>query len=505
MGHPARSHADVTLALATAVLTLSTSCAVGPNYARPPVVTPAAYKELDGWKVAQPEDQAPRGAWWEIFNDPQLSALEAQVSAANQTLAVAAANYEVARALARGARAAYFPTVGLAAGATRSQAAGRPSAPSPLPKWDFLLSLDVAWLPDFWGRVRRAVESSRASAQASAGDLETSRLSLQAELAQDYFLLRTLDAQTQLLEASAAAYQKSLELTQDRHRAGVASRVDVVQAETQLKTTQATAIDVGVQRAELEHAIAVLTGEPPAGFSLPPAPLPATTAPPAIPVGVPSHILERRPDIAAAERRMAAANARIGVAVAAYFPVVSLGGSGGFESSTDSKASESALSRWLTWPSRFWSVGPGITEIVFDGGLRQSLTDQARATYDASVSAYRQTVLAAFQGVEDNLAALRILEEEARVQAEAVKAAQESVSLTTTQYKAGTVSYLNVITVQTIELANELTAVRILGRRMAAAVLLIEALGGGWSAASLPSAADVTNGSWSARHSGEQR
>lgn len=481
-----RGGVGVTGALAAAVLTLMTGCVVGPNYVKPTVATPDAYKEVDGWKVARPQDGEARGAWWEILGDTQLNALEEQVTVSNQTLAVAEATYREARALVREARAAYFPTLTVGIGANRSRQSSTlglssGGGASAGPRWDLTSPLAVSWEPDFWGRIRRTVESSQASAQASAADLETSRLSLQAELAQDYFQMRALDAQKQLLDATAAAFQKSLELTQNRYKSGVASRADVAQAETQLKTTLAQAIDVGVQRAQLEHAIAVLVGQAPAAVSLPAAPL--TVTPPSIPVGVPSELLERRPDVAAAERRVAAANAQIGVALAAYFPIVTLGASGGFESSS--------VSQWFTWPSRFWSVGPSISELVLDGGLRRAQTDQARAAWDASVATYRQTVLTAFQGVEDNLAALRILEDEARVQAEAVKSARESVTLTTNQYKAGIVSYLNVITAQTIALTDEVTAVQILGRRMTAAVLLIEALGGGWSASTLPAPAEL--------------
>jgi NodT family efflux transporter outer membrane factor (OMF) lipoprotein len=346
----------------------------------------------------------------------------------------------------------------------------------------FQLPIDVTWTPDFWGRVRRTVESNQAAAQASAGDLETARLSLQAELAQDYFQMRTLDAQKKLLDETVAAYEQSLELTRTLYRGGVASQVDIVQAETQLETTRAQAIDVGVARAQFEHAIALLTGRAASTFALPAAPL--TTAPPSVPIGVPSRLLERRPDIAAAERRMASANAQIGVALAAFYPTVTLSGSAGFESSS--------ITQWLTWPSRFFSVGPSITQTVIDGGLRRAQTDQARAAYDTSVANYRETVLTAFQGVEDNLAALRILESEADVQDRAVSAARRSVTLTTSQYRAGIVSYLNVITTQTIALANEVTAVQILGRRMTATVLLIQTLGGGWNVAELPSAAAVT-------------
>ena len=491
------------LVLASALLVLASGCTVGPNYVRPSMWSPDSYKELDGWKIANPRDGLARGSWGEIFGDPQLNALEPRVNISNQNLAVAEAQYRNARALVREARAAYFPTVTLGVGFTRSRqsstfgvgssggsstgtsTSGTSSSvgsSSSRAVSDFQMGLDFSWELDVWGRIRRTVESNQASAQASAGDLEAARLSFQAELAQDYFQLRTVDAQKQLLDETVSAFEKFLRLTQDRFASGVASQADVVQAETQLKTAQAQAIDVGVQRAQLEHAIAILMGQAPSSFSLLPTPLTAT--PPAIPVGVPSELLERRPDIAAAERRMAAANAQIGVAVASFYPAITLNASSGFESSS--------LTKWFTAASHFWSVGPGISQTVFDGGLRRAQTDAARAAYDATVATYRQTVLAAFQGVEDNLAALRILEAENAVQDQAVKAARKSVDLTTNQYKAGTVSYLNVITVQTIALTDEITAIQIAGRRMAAAVLLVQALGGGWTAADLPSPADVT-------------
>ena len=472
------------------VMGLVSGCVVGPNYVRPVVVAPEAYKEQDGWKIARPQDDAFRGPWWERFEDPALNALETRVSEANLNLVVAEATYRQARALVREARSAYFPTATLGVGYTRNRQSANLSGSSGTVITGtgakgsnfFQLPLDIAWEPDFWGKVRRSVESSQAGAQASAGDLETARLSFQAELAQDYFQLRTLDAQKALLDATVAAYEQSLALTRTRHTAGVASQVDVAQAEAQLKAAQAQDLDVGVLRAQLEHAIALLVGQPPSAFSLPASPL--ATAPPGIPVGVPSELLQRRPDVAAAERRVAAANAQIGVAIAAFYPTITLSASTGFEST--------GIATWLTWPSRFWSVGPGISQTLFDGGLRRAQTDAARAAYDASVATYRQTVLGAFQGVEDNLAALRILEDEARVQDEAVAAARQSVTLTTAQYRAGTVSYLNVITTQTIALADEVTAVQILGRRMTAAVLLVEALGGGWSDTDLPSAHEVT-------------
>jgi NodT family efflux transporter outer membrane factor (OMF) lipoprotein len=475
----------VKVVLFVAALGLLSACTVGPDYVRPTVEAPAAYKELNGWKVAQPRDDFNRGPWWERFGDPQLSALEAQVDISNQNLVVAEAQFRQARALVQAARAGYFPTITAGAAATRSRRSSTlgsgSSTSSTGALTDYLLSLDASWELDVWGRVRRTVESNEASVQASAADLAATRLSAQAELAQDYFELRALDAQQQLLEATVAAYAKSLQLTQNRYASGVAAKAEVVLAETQLKTTQAQAIDIGVQRAQLEHAIALLVGKPASTFAISVAPL--TTAPPPIPVGVPSALLERRPDIAAAERLIAAANAQIGVAEAAFFPTLTLSASRGFESSD--------LSRWLTLPSRFWAVGPALAETLFEGGLRQAQTEEARAAYDANVAAYRQTVLTGFQEVENNLAALRILEQEAQVQDAAVQDARQSVTLATNQYKGGIVSYLDVIVVQAIALTNERSAVDILGRRLVASVLLIKALGGGWNAADLPTAADL--------------
>jgi NodT family efflux transporter outer membrane factor (OMF) lipoprotein len=341
------------------------------------------------------------------------------------------------------------------------------------------LPIDISWEIDVWGRIRRSVESARANAQATAGDLESARLSARSELAEDYFLLRSLDGQKQVLDDSAAVFEKSVELTTNRYNAGVASRGDVLQAQAQLKSTQAQAIDVGVQRAQVEHAIALLIGKAPAELTIPPAVIRAQ--PPTIPVGIPSEILQRRPDIASAERLVASANAQIGVAIAAYYPTVSIASSGGFESGN--------FGQWFSSPSHFWSVGPSISETVFDGGLRAGQTAEARANYDATVAVYRETVLGAFQEVEDNLAALRILEDEARVQSEAVAAARQTVVVTLNQYKAGIVNYLNVIVVQAAALTNERTLVDINGRRMLAAVLLIKALGGGWNDSAIEASA----------------
>jgi NodT family efflux transporter outer membrane factor (OMF) lipoprotein len=449
-------------------------CMVGPNYVRPRVVTPEAFKEMDGWKKAEPADHLLRGKWWEIFNDSALNALEEQISISNQNVAAAEAQFRQARALVQVARSAYFPTATIGPSFSRSFQATAQAPSVPVSLWT--LPVEATWEPDLWGRVRRSVESSRASAQASAADLQGVLLSSQAQLAEDYFQLRTLDAQSRMLNETVEAYRKSLELTQNRYRSGVASRGDVLQADTQLKTTQAQAIDVGVQRAQLEHAIALLIGKPPSDVSLPPMAL--DTLPPAIPIGVPSVLLERRPDVAGAERRMVSANAQIGVALAAYYPSVTLTGEVGYQTLD--------LAKWLTWPARFWGFGPSVSEIVYDGGLRKAQTEQARAAYDGAVASYRQTVLTGFQEVEDNLAALRILEQEAQAQEAAVKLAEESLDVVTNQYKSGTVAYLNVIVAQTIVLSNKVTAINILGRRMTAAALLIMALGGGWDVAQLP-------------------
>ena len=476
---------SLAIAAVSAMLVIFTACAVGPDYVKPKTEAPPAYKEAAGWKVAQPQEAAVRGAWWKIFQDPQLDALEEQVNISNQNVAAAEAQFRQARALVQAARAGYFPNVSVGAQATRSL--GSATAPGALGTTnqvsDLLLTGTASWEPDIWGKVRRSVEASQASAQASEADLESLRLSTQATLAQNYFQLCALDAQKKLLDATVAAYQKTLELTNRRYASGVSSRADVLQAETQLKTTQAQAIDVGVQRAQLEHAIALLVGKPPSGLSVPVTPLAAT--PVAVPFGIPSELLERRPDIAAAERRIAAANAQIGVAKAAYYPNVVLNAVGGFESSH--------LSDWLSWPSRLWSVGMSLTETVFDAGLRSALTDQARAAYDQTVATYRQTVLGGFQEVEDNLAAIRILEEESRIQGEAVSAARRSLEFSMNQYRAGTISYLDVVVVQAILLSNEITAINILGRRMTASVLLVKAVGGGWNSASLPSNKDLNS------------
>jgi NodT family efflux transporter outer membrane factor (OMF) lipoprotein len=462
------------LAISAALLLIS-ACSVGPDYVRPALETPAAYKETEAAKSSQSLEDVVSRNWWEIFADPELNSLEQQVEVSNQNVAQAEAQFRQARALVQAARAAYFPTVTVGVGISRtatSATSGSSTSRNNQTFTEHSLPVDVSWELDVWGRIRRTVESSEATAQASAADLEAATLSARAELAQDYFQLRSLDGQKQLLDNTAVAFEKSLELTNNRYRSGIASRGDVLQAETQLKTTQAQAIDVGVQRAQLEHAIALLIGKAPADLTIPAALL--ATQPPTIPAGVPAELLKRRPDVASAERTVASANAQIGVAEAAYYPTVSIDTLGGFESSSASK--------WLSAMGRFWSAGLSASETLFDGGSRRAQVDQARAVYDADVAAYHQSVLAGFQEVEDNLAAQRILASEAQTQDEAVQAAQQSLAVTTNQYQAGIVSYLNVVVAQTIALTNERTAVDILGRRLNASVLLIKALGGGWKA-----------------------
>jgi NodT family efflux transporter outer membrane factor (OMF) lipoprotein len=451
-----------------------TGCAVGPDYRRPSTPVSDDFKEAPaGWKQAQPRDEIARGTWWEMFRDDQLRALMEKIDVSNPTLAAAEAQYRQALAVVSVSRAGLFPAVDANASVTRSHSPGSTLGGTTAGRTFTTYSgnLTATWEPDLWGRVRRGIESSEAAAQASAGDLGAARLSLQAQLATSYFQLRALDAQKQLLDQAVAALRKSLELTENRYRAGVVARSDVVQADAQLKSTLVQMIDLGVQRAQLEHAIAVLTGVPPAQLTLSPLEQYGVDVP-QIPPGLPSALLERRPDVAAAERRVASSNAQIGVAKAAFFPQLTLTGSYG------TRALDTAS--LFTAPTRFWSIGPAIAQSIFDAGLRRAQTEQAIAVYDATVANYRQVALTAFQEVEDNLAALRILEEEARSEEEALQAARLAVELTLNQYKAGTVSYLNVVTVQTALLNEERNAVGIRARRLAAAVALIRALGGGW-------------------------
>ncbi len=482
-GGRARHVTAAGIAAAIAGTAFLSACMVGPDYKRPPAIVPAAYKEQDGWKPGEPRDAVNRGPWWSIYNDPVLDELEKQIDISNQNLKASEAAFREARAVVQVAQTALFPTVTLNASAQRSgTGGGRGSATA---RTLYSVALDGSWDLDVWGRIRRVIESDVASAQVSAADLASARLSAQAALATAYFDLRVEDELKRLLDDTAAAFTRSLQITQNQYAAGTVGRSDVVQAETLLRSTQAQAINVGVARAQFEHAIAILIGKPPAEVSIPPVPLAVEV--PEIPAGVPSALLERRPDIAAAERQMAAANAQIGVAIAAYFPDITLSASYGY--------SGAVLGTLIQSSNSFWSVGPQLAETVFDAGARGAVVDQTRAIYDQDVALYRQTVLTGFQQVEDNLAALRILAQQAEVQAETVKLAQEATRLTLNQYKAGTVAYTTVITAQTTELSNEETALTIRQNRLTASVALIQALGGGWDTSQLPTREQVEDDS----------
>jgi NodT family efflux transporter outer membrane factor (OMF) lipoprotein len=452
-------------------------CTVGPDYHRPAVEIPAAYKEAGDWKPAEPGDAAPRGNWWEIYRDAELNSLVAQIAISNQNVAVAAAQYRQALALLGVAEAGYYPTVGAGLAVGRGQGSapsssiGTSTVTPGSPVYNIVRpTLSASWEPDIWGQIGRGVESSQASAQASQSDLQSALLSAQGTLVQSYFQLRVSDEQQRLLMQTSDAYQRSLQITQNRYASGVASRVDVAMAETQLKSAQAQAVDLGVQRAQLEHAIAVLIGKPPAEFQI--KPVNGLPALPPVPPGIPSALLERRPDIAGAERRMAAANAQIGVAQGAFFPALTLTGAAGYQNSS--------FSNLLTLPNRFWSVGSSLALTVFNGGAFSAQKSAAIASYDASVASYRQTVLSSFQEVEDNIAALRQLAEETSVQDAATYSANQALLLTRNQYQAGTVSYLNVVIAQAAALNAQQTSLNITGRRLLANAALIKALGGNW-------------------------
>ncbi len=460
---------------------LLSGCTVGPRYVQPAVPPPPpAFKETPpGWKQATPQDQLPKGKWWEVYGDPQLNSLEEKIAASNQTLKASYDHYMSARDMVQQARSQLFPTVAAqASGARIGLSKNRPNfaATSQSQYSDIALQGDLSYEVDLWGRVRRTVESARENAQASAADLENVSLSLHSELAEDYFSLRGLDLQKQLLDATVADFENALRLTRARYHGGVASDVDVAQAQTLLQTTQAQDIETGIQRAQFEHAIAVLTGQAASTFSIPLSPLAAT--PPEIPIGLPSELLERRPDIAAAERRVASANAQIGVAMAAYYPQIGLSAAGGAESA--------ALGTLLQGPSALWSLGGSAVETVFDAGRRRAVTQQARDDHEAAVATYRENVLEAFQQVEDSLAALRLLEQESTTQQSAVASARRSVDLSTVRYKRGITTYLEVLTAQSTSLADERTAADLMTRRMTASVQLIKALGGGWDRSQLP-------------------
>ena len=460
------------------LLLFSNACMIGPKYQRPGVPAPPAFKEEmpAGWKEAQPDDGALRGKWWKIYNDPRLDALEDQVSISNQNVLAAEAQFREAKASVRIARAGEFPTVTAAPAATRSGTGAAPGV-----QHVYTIPIDASYQVDIWGSIRRNVAANSAIAQASAAELENARLLYQAELAADYFQIRGLDASQQLLDATVKSYEQYVQLTQDRYDGGVASKGDVALAQTQLETTRAQLADLGIQRAQFEHAIAVLAGKPPSDLSIPAAP--NQSPPPASSIGIPSTLLERRPDVAAAERQVAAANEQIGIAKAALYPSLALSAGAGLQSTV--------IGDLLTWPSRFWSVGPQLAATLFDAGKRRAQVKLTQAAYDATVANYRQTVLTALQQVEDSLAQLRILSEEGEISDRAVKAAQQSLEISTEQYRGGTANYLQVITSQTSLLQNQRTAVDILTRRMAASVSLIQALGGGWDASQLPSSRDV--------------
>ena len=460
---------------------LLSSCMVGPNYKRPAAPLTPAFKEPlpEGWKEAQPKDGALKGKWWEIYNDPALNALEEQVNISNQNVLAAEAQFREARDAVRVARAALFPTIGTNPAITNSRTGTGGTATfgnsSPIHN-SFTLPADFSYQVDLWGSIRRGVTQSANLAQASFAQLENARLSYQAELASDYFELHGLDGDAELLGRTVKSYADYLKLTEDRLHSGVASGSDVAQAQTQLETARASLIDLQVARAQYEHAIAVLIGKPPAQVEIPA--LVLKTPPPPIPTGVPSALLERRPDISEFERQVAAANEQIGIDQAAFYPTLTLTASAGLQGTS--------LLNIFQWPSRFWSVGPGLAYTLFDAGRRRAIVAEARDAYDVTVANYRQSVLAAFQQVEDNLAALRVLQNEATPVTAAVKAAEDALNISTYQYKAGTVNYLQVIISQTAALSAERTAVDLLTRRLNASVLLVEALGGGWDASQLP-------------------
>jgi NodT family efflux transporter outer membrane factor (OMF) lipoprotein len=484
------------LAAATAVmlLSISTACTVGPKYRAPvapapPAFTeppPKAFTESKDWKTAAPSDAWTKGRWWETFRDPELNALEEQVDVTNQSLKSAEARFQQARALVREKRSERLPAVTAGSSIARERLSA--NRPVPVPSYetgagDFNLGFEASWEPDLWGRIRNQVATAVENAQATAADLENARLSLHAELALDYFDLRSLDHEQRILENAVAAYQRALTLTQNRYQGGAANRAEVAEARTQLEATGAQAVDVTDLRTQYQHAIAVLTGHAPEGFIIE-----AKNGPmvlPVIPPGVPSALLERRPDIAAAERRVSAANSEVGLATAAFYPQVLLAAAVGLEGSS--------ITNWLNWPSRLWALGPSAAQTLFDAGRRRAVLQESTANYDALVADYRQNVLTAFQQVEDNLASLRILEDEAQRQQRAVEAALESEELSLNRYQGGLVTYLEVVTAQSVRLQNERAAVNIERRRLESSVMLIRALGGGWNASSLPQPAALTS------------
>ncbi len=480
-------------AACVAVVALLAGCKpVGPNYNKPDFTAPAAYKETGApsvapppspangsWKPASPSDGMLRGKWWEIYNDPQLNQYEERIATNNQQLKQALETYLAARDQIAVVRAHLYPTISITPSVGHfKESSHRPlaTAASPTNYNDLVIGGQAGWEPDFWGRVRRSIEQARANAQASAADMANVDLSLQAELAADYFQLRGLDSEIKLLKQTVADLERQLDLTQRRMQGGVSTQVDVAQAQTQLETVRAQVVDVSVARAHFEHAIGTIAEYSLPDFSVPFSPLGEGL--PQVPIGVPSQLLERRPDIGAVERQTAAANARIGVAIAAYYPTISLNGTGGFESSHGGT--------WIQGPSALWSLGAQASELLFDAGQRHALTDQARHEYEAQAAAYRNTVFLAFEEVEDNLSQLRILNDEMAVEQRAVAAAQHSFDLSNQRYKGGTTSYLEVLTAETVLLSNQRTLTDLETRQFAASVQLIRALGGGWDTTQLP-------------------
>ena len=470
-----RLRAPTGMAACSLALTLTLSaCLVGPNYHQPQAVISPRFKELAGWKLGTPGDTIDRGAWWSVYCDPELDGLEAEVAISNQSLKATEAAYRQARALTAQASAALLPTLGLNAGASRSRDTVGTSDGRDL----FDLQGQASWDLDIWGKIRRTVESNAATAQADAADLAAAKLSLQGLVATDYFQLRGADALQSLLDRTVANYQRALTIVQNQYDAGTAARSALITAQTQVQTAQAQAVNVGVVRAELEHALAVLTGKPPAALSVAPGVLASVV--PVLPPSVPARLQERRPDIAAAERRMQAQNALIGVAVAAYYPDISLSAAFGY--------SNAQLGSLFSVPSRVWSLGAAAGETLFDGGARSAKEEAAEAAYDESVANYRQTVLSALQGVEDQLSTLRILDHEAELQARAVASSLQAVEITMNEYRAGTIDYTSVVTAEAIALGDQETALSIQQQRLVASALLIQDLGGGWTRADLPSA-----------------
>lgn len=477
---------------------LCAGCKPTPNYVVPTAPVPAAYQQTspqnaelvasapNGWTQARPADALDRNHWWEIYNDPELNMLEERIDVSNQSLKAAASRFTQARALVRETRSQQKPTLGVGGDARRVRESMTQGVPPPASESDFndfSIGLSASWEPDLWGRIRTLVSGSIQQAQASAADLENVRLSLHAELAADYLALRSLDNEKQVLADSVEAYDKALKMMEDRYAGGLANRADVEQARTQLEATSAQLADLSENRAHFVDAIAVLTGQLPEGFAI--AEGTKTLTPPSIPTGVPAELLERRPDIAAAERRVALANSQVGLAHAAYYPQVILSGAIGLDARN--------LGKWFNAPSRYWAVGPSLAETLFDAGRRRAGVAQAAAQYDESVANYRQSVLSAFQQVEDSMASLRILADEAARQQRAVDAARNAEKLSINRYQGGMVTYLEVISTQSTRLQNERVAVGIEQRRMEASIALIRALGGGWNVNMLPKAGELSS------------